>query len=374
MKIGIVTFQRTDNYGAVLQAFALQSFLSAQGHEVEQLDYWPHAPASWIRRWLAVHPRNVLLKWQVRGIERRFARFRTQRLRLTKPLVKDPADLNSLSGLHDLLIAGSDQIWNPTWINRIPGGDRFFLLAFASPATRKISYAASFGHATVNAIPAGWQNIFRLELSAFDWISVRETSGAGLVKALCGREDAVTVVDPTLLMPASFYTAMMPPPARTADYLFSFLLHEENPNALRYIEQAIRATGLRSRSCHLHAALLARPDNQPPSPEHWLARIRDASLVITNSFHAVVFCLLFHTPFVALKVGGTIAGMNDRITNLLDMAGLSGRLCNANETFHPEGFSVIDWSDVDTRIAARRNETLCRLAGVDGLLARPRTQ
>lgn len=371
MKIGIVTFQRTDNYGAALQAFALQAFLSAQGHEVELIDYWPLAPAFWPRRWLAVYPRNMLLKWQVRRIEQRFERFRKQRLRLSSPRITDPADLHSLAGRHDLLIAGSDQIWNPTWIDRIPGGDQFYLLAFAAPTTRKLSYAASFGQATVDAMPAAWQQIFQRELPAFDWISVRESSGTALVETLCGRKDAATVVDPTLLMPASFYSAIMPPPARKPEYLFSFLLHGENPYALRFIEQALRATGLRPRHCHLHAARLARLDDQPPSPEDWLARIRDASLVITNSFHAVVFCLLFHTPFVVLKIGGATAGMNDRINNLLDMAGVSDRLCSANETFQPDAFPAIDWNTVDSRLAAQREETLARLARVEGLLVRP---
>ncbi|HMP73300.1 MAG TPA: hypothetical protein PKE55_08560, partial [Kiritimatiellia bacterium] len=96
MKIGIATFQRTDNYGAVLQAYALQAFLVEQGHEVEIIDYWPLAPPPFLRRWLAVDPRNMLLKWQARRKERLFARFRAEQLTLSRPARSHPEELHDL--------------------------------------------------------------------------------------------------------------------------------------------------------------------------------------------------------------------------------------------------------------------------------------
>ncbi len=362
MKIGIVTFQRTDNYGAVLQAYALQSFLIAQGHEVEILDYWPAQRESFLRRWLAINPRNCMLKWQFRDIERTFARFRSRHLRLSIPRMQDPKHLASQMPRYDVLVAGSDQIWNPTWISRIDGGDIFYLLGFGESSTRRIAFAASFGHDGIDTIPPEWQMIFKEHLPAFNAISVREPSGTKLVKKLCGRDDAVAVCDPTLLVPRSLYERLMPPSKSGTPYMLAFMLHGQEQASISIGRQLVHATGYPLRTVLLHTTQVLFPRNLPPSPGEWLRLISETELLITNSFHGVVFALIFHRPFIVLHVSGSAAPMNNRITGLLDRLGLAHRIVDHTASIDPGfAFAPVDWSHVDAQLAAERDQALAFL-------------
>lgn len=367
MRIAIATFQRSENYGAVLQAYALQSFLTAQGHDVDILDFLPQKRVSWSKRWIALNPRNLLLKWQARRVEMIFSRFRDRRLRLSSPPITSSQALTMLADRYEAFMTGSDQVWNPRWIGQIPGGALFYLLTFAGERARKYSFAASFGHAKIETIPDTWQTVFRQSLKQFSWISVREHSGIDLVKRLSGRDDAVALVDPTLLMPASFYQRIMPRTRSRAPYLFSFILHGQAEQVSRAYVRMDDHTGWKVISCCLPCKQLVRPVDWPPTPEIWLARIRDAALVVTNSFHAIVFCLIFHTPFIALKVCGCDSTMNDRVVNLLKSVGLEDRL-HPEDSVVPNVLPPIDWSAVDTRLAERRKASLECMSKVEGLL------
>ena len=367
MKIGIATFQRTDNYGAVLQAYALQAFLVEQGHEVEIIDYWPLAPPPFLRRWLAVDPRNMLLKWQARRKERLFARFRAEQLTLSRPARSHPEELHDLRDRYDMVIAGSDQVWNPTWLEPLAGSDLFYPLAFAGDHTRRIAYAASFGHRSPETIPTAWRKIFRERLPAFEAISVREPSGVGLVHALCGREDAVPVGDPTLLLSADRYDALAQPPRAARPFVFVFALHGQEEAAWPSGWARAKALGLAVHGCRLHPAQWS-PGNLTPSPGQWLGWIRQADLVVTNSFHGIIFCLLFHTPFIALAVKGEAATMNSRVAELLALVGLSNRFMDEDQASSAQPLDSIDWPGVDTALHGLRAKSQAFLGSINGLL------
>jgi hypothetical protein len=199
-----------------------------------------------------------------------------------------------------------------------------------------------------------WQQRLADGMRAMDAISVREQTGVELVRQLCGRTDAVCVADPTLLLDRAHYNQLAGTSVQKQPYLFSFMLHGLEQDAVSVCRTVAEGLKLRVIRCNatktgLHAGYTL------PSPEGWLRTIRDAGFVVTNSFHCTVFCLIFHVPFVAVLIGGTIGSMNSRITDLLKTVGLSHRAVAAGVEL-PAGIVTgrIDWESVDQAVASMR--------------------
>lgn len=360
MKIGIATFSSAENYGAVLQARALQSFLTGRGHAVEVVDYRRPAPAG-LRRWLARSPAALVGKWEGNYRTALFDRFRRDFLMQTPESYRSAAELGGLADRFDLLVTGSDQVWNPLWLDEVPGFWDLYFLAFAGARTRRVSYAASFGHSGTATLTPTWREALAARLAGMHAISVREASGVGLVRELCGREDAVHVVDPTLLLDRSHYDRIAGPVPGRRGFLFQFMLHGLEQDAASASAVVAGALGLEIAKCDARRSPIR--GYALPSPPGWLARLRDAGFVVTNSFHALVFCLIFHTPFLALLIGGKMGAMNTRIVDLLSATGLAGRILEpaqpVPERLHAE---EIDWHAVDRAIAALRGRSVDFLA------------
>jgi len=355
MKIGITTFQWSDNYGAVLQAHALQFFLQQRGHAVQIVDYRPQKPSSMMRRWLSASPRGCVRKWEANWKTHLFERFRKTHLIRTTESFCSASELRKIADRFDLLITGSDQVWNPQWLEQVDGLCDLYFLSFAGPQTRRIAYAASFGHAETATMKKEWREIIGEKLKKMDAISVREPSGVSLVRDLCGRTDAVHVVDPTLLMPRSHYDKLAGRASSQEGYLFYYTLHGPKCDVKNMNRRVSDALNLRViRCCNAHKTALHKGFILP-SPVGWLRRIRDASFMVTDSFHGVVFCLIFHTPFVALLIDGHSGSMNARIIELLKAVGLTHRIVSPSEKL-PDGAcaETIDWAGVDQKIADMR--------------------
>jgi len=231
MKIGIATFQWADNYGAVMQAHALQSYLREQGNEVEIINFQPQNFNSGLRQFIAATPKATLAKWEAFYKRKVFLDFRNDYLQLTPDSFNTTADLDKIKDRFDLLITGSDQVWNPKWLSQFEGLWDLCFLRFAGNKTRRISYAASFGHADSATISQEFQARIGAYLKEFDAISVREKSGIELVNKLSGRDDAIQVADPTLLHDRSFYEKLAGPIRRRAPYLLNYMLHGQLRNA-----------------------------------------------------------------------------------------------------------------------------------------------
>lgn len=362
MKIGIATFHQADNYGAVIQAYALQSFLQACGHKVQIVDFRPHIYVSWVRRWLAKSPKVWFLKWEQQWKRRLFEKFRCQHIERTSEIFNSIAELQEIVERFDLLISGSDQVWNPRWLDQVDGYWDFFFLRFAGVKTRRISYAASIGHSDLSTLTGEWQKKLAEGIKTIDAISVREPSGVELVYQLCGRKDAVCVADPTLLLDRTHYDQLSGAPVRRDPYFFSFMLHgleQDAQVACQFVAEQLR---LRMVQCDatktsLHAGYIL------PSPEGWLRAIRDAQYVVTNSFHCTVLCLIFHVPFAAVLIDGEIGSMNSRITDLLNMIGLKGRIVLPGAEILAElVLEEIDWESVDRKLTEARNNAISFLA------------
>lgn len=314
MKIGILTLHEADSYGAVLQAYALQQTLDRLGARSEFLSFAragsERTPGG------GAYPPALVSRIRQAG-ERRaalFAAFRAARLRCARPVPWQEA-AQAAEG-YDRLIVGSDQVWNP----RIPGVDERYFLPFAPPEKR-FSYAASFGE---NELPVGVRDWCAAELRRFAGLSVRERSGARLLRELTGR-DALVCLDPTLLPDRTDWERLTEPVEGGAYVLLFMLQYDAALAAAAKTEAAGRGLELRA----VTAAFMPQCGFDAWSGvgvERWLSLFRHAECVFTNSFHGIVFSLIFGRPFRAGKMTGALAARNGRIEELLRVVGAEAAL------------------------------------------------
>ncbi len=357
MNVGISTFQWSNNYGAVLQAHALQAFLRERKHLVQIVDYRMKPSTTGLRKLISKNPYILVRKWESAYKEYVFELFRQRHLVRTPTVFYSVNELKIIADQFDVLITGSDQVWNPRWLAQRDGLFDLYFLSFAAPQTRRISYAASIGHSEKSTMKQEWQKILSEKLPLIDAISVREASGVELVNSLCGRTDAVTVVDPTLLLKRTHYEKIAGAPKRQTNYLFSYMLHGMEQDAVGACQTISVIQDLKIINCDVVKTNI-RKDYVLPSPTGWLQRIKDASFMVTNSFHGVIFCLIFHTPFISVLIDGQIGSMNSRIVELLRTVGLDDRIIAPRQDVPVALYTAeINWDLVDQKIVTMREES-----------------
>lgn len=368
MKVGIVTFFRSLNYGAMLQAYALWKTLESEGHEVEFVRH-SHSTilaGRLIRCFWARTPRSFVNK--IRHWLRYSANFDVTDFALaypqTEPLNREEDFIGRCSA-YDAVIVGSDQMWNPRWV--VP--NRFLpivFLDFARTGCKRVAYAVSFSERS-------WGNKCRDQAAGlmrkFDHISVRERSGIDIVKQISGC-DAELVLDPTLLHKASFYRQLMSvEDGATGEYAFEYMINgwswtKEECDSIGVclaefgIKNAVDAT---SSAGGLTSLLLrAFGEQRKVTVPMWLSRIAGASAVLTNSFHGMVFAILFHRPFVVFRLRGENSGMNERIESLLARLNLRCRCVDVGDMCAMKVAikGRIDWEKVDEVLEADRRSSL----------------
>lgn len=319
MKIGIMTLHEADSYGAVLQAYALQQVLGKMGAQSEFLSF-----STGERDEPGENAAAGLLVRRIRiAGERRsghFERFRREHLICAPPCSREKAQ--ELDAVYDRFIVGSDQVWNP----EIPDVDGRYFLPFVRP-DKRYSYAASFG---ADQLPEGLLGWCAARLAGFRGLSVREESGRELIRELTGR-DALVCLDPTLLLTPGdwevFLHEVEGPP-----YVLLFLLKNDG-ELVNAAKESARQRGVDLRI--VTGAFFPQFGFEPWSEtgvEQWLSLIRHAECVFTNSFHGVIFSLIFERPVYLKLLTGQLAGRNGRFVELLRKMGaeaVSGALCQA---------------------------------------------
>lgn len=356
MKVGIITLvQHNDNYGGTLQAFAMQTALQQLGHEPFFANFvFEKRPLKWHR----------LFSKPVREIQRirRYSRFVPF---WRKHFVVDPCGRRSLKAFlespspAETYLCGSDQIW-ATAKSEDSAQRAFDFLDFGNSTLKRVAYAPSFGTSQLEP-----HQIERLKapLTRFTAISVREESALDLIRA-CGVE-ARWVVDPTMLFDATFWNKVATPPVQKAPKCFFPTYRWKTACNVKTAVKKV-CTQLQ---CELEIPCSETPFKFPTAnitigPEEWIAHIRDAKFVLTNSFHCMVFAILFHKPFAVLALDGKYAKMNVRINSLTKRLGLEDRIINSEADISPILSSLINWEDVDTRLTTWREESWHFLKGV----------
>lgn len=362
MKIGILTFHFADNYGAVLQTYALETYVRQLGHEVEIINYQPDYMTNGGRFRFPRSKRDLYANATIMFIKlsnlrsvftgkarnAAFMAFRTKYLNTAQREYTTLDQLRSETPVYDAYICGSDQIWNPP--ARV-GVDPAYYLDFCPKTCRRISYAASFGGANI-------ENIYRKDigelLAGLDAISVREESGLKLVESLAGR-NASWVPDPTLLL--NDYQSVTADPEGD-DFVFSYCLRGNDSIAeiQRFVAIMFNSQVVLPYNSQQRWSSDGKVVHLGPS--EWLGHIRYAHAVVTNSFHGTVFSILFQKPFITIPLAGRNKNLNERVMSLLARLGLTDRLMFGTQEADVKRLLgvPIDWEDVHNRLQAWRVE------------------
>lgn len=369
MKIGILTLPLNSNYGGVLQAYALQTVLKRMGHDVLEVELkknlrWQYPPLWKIPLSFG---KRFLFKYIVRRKNQKILLERYER-KIYPLLVHDILEFISkyikqfkvdkfidCKGKFDAFVCGSDQIWRYKYYLFFEGDIANVYLKFlGDDSCKRIAYAASFG--TDNwEYPAKETAECKNWIQKFDAVSVREETGVKLCSTYYDIK-AKHVLDPTMLLSKDDYVDLIEKsdvPKSTGN-LFCYILDntDEKMNVVKNIEkQRHLSSFFMNGDCGNWTEDLEKRI-QPPV-ESWLRAFYDSEFIVTDSFHACVFSILFHKQF--LVIGNKERGLA-RIYSLLSMFGLEDRL-TSDTGLDINRMKTIDYDRVDEILAKHREES-----------------
>lgn len=355
-KIGIITLPLHTNYGGILQAYALQKVLESMGHDAVIISGKVKKIKVPILKLPFVLFKRIVLRYVFR---RDLELLVEKRINIEQPIVckhthqfvdkylnisnipLDKLQENSFNAL----IVGSDQIWRPNYCENIY--DSFFDFA-TKWNVKRIAYAPSFGKDEWDYSELQTKRCSDL-IQLFDAISVRELGGVGLCKENF-KIDAKVVLDPTMLLSASDYIdslQILNTPKSNGNLMIYVLDNTASKNDIIGIVKdklslTIFTTG--SKVEDIFATLDQRI--QPPL-EEWLRGFYDADFVVTDSFHACVFSILFNKPFVVCS--NQLRG-NERFVSLLSLLNLEDRIVNSAEDLDKIKLIEMDWISVNEKL------------------------
>lgn len=323
MKIYGITFHKSLNYGAFLQAYSLQRIMQNS----VLINFYPELVGEKGKKCLPVMWRLLsLMRYIRRRAWKKFSEYNRLKLFGTFRNIVHLQKAHFEPGC--IFVAGSDQIWTGC-------SPEVYFLDFAGDKSRRISYAASLCMA--QPWPKPFEQRVLPMLKKFDAISVREESSVPYLTSL-GLKNVVCVCDPTILHTGDFYRREFPYERREGDFTFVYRIREEIPESVKSIFcKEVKEVHLQKRRTIV-------------SVTEWLKNIDCAKFVVTDSFHCAVFCILFHKPFLVIPNRSTGKGMNERFSTLLGKTGLE-YLCLTCEESHDEVLqklnAAVDWEKVD---------------------------
>ncbi len=383
-RVGILTFHRVINYGALLQAYALQRKIEELGFDAEIIDYASagtmdqhhgNAKDSMMRKVLIYasnptkHYGHIKRRLELRVVRRledqlfkkqslrqfqSFELFKEGYLKISNRSYNTIDDLNETNRIYDSIIAGSDQVWNPF----ITQNDISYFLSFVKDDNKKISYATSFGSRN---IPVEFQHRIVPLLKKIRHLSARETSGAELVSTLSGR-DVEIVVDPTLLLTSTQWEEIIKDNRFEEPYIFCYAFFD-NPAVRRLCRHLSRITGFKIIRLTLYPKTLQRIKESLDSstvyvsdsgPLECLALFKKASVVVTNSFHGLMFSVNFKKDIFVVSPELGI----ERIIDFLRRYNLNDRLKRFDDDLPAKEDIKIDYAMVEPVLRCEREKSI----------------
>ena len=360
MKVGILTITEGANYGNRLQNFAMQELLKSLGAEVEtvrretpsnEIKETLHSTAEYVKKMLGGKYTSYLAGKR----KKRFDKFNDAYINFSKESLPGDRALTEQGNGYDYFVCGSDQIWN-TRFDIVAGEIRNYLAAFAEPSKR-IAFAASFG---TDQVEPAYELLFREELKKFKAIAVRETAGKEIAEKLTGRKDVQVVLDPTLLLEKEKWEELEKKPAYVGDkkIIATYFLGGRSPETKRYIDrlaQENRADVIDLDNEFLFDREIENADFFETNPAEFVWLIHHAECVLTDSFHASAFSVIFQKPFLVFDRDGTAKNnMNSRITTLLGRFGLEA--CKGDITDPAKVPEEYDPAKVDAVLRSEREK------------------
>lgn len=376
MKIGIVSCYFINNYGSILQAYALQEYFGTKGIECDTVSveglkpyldaqkrqYYFHnihkaglifskLPMIYLKALRKINYRNLGVEYSERV--RKFDDFR-RNFKLSGISATSPKQLTDLALTYDAIVVGSDQLWRPD--NIFP---EYYTLSWVPDNIPKFSYATSFG---VSELDGCYKSKAKTFLNRMSAISVRENSGGDLVKELTGKIPCI-VCDPVFLLTKNRWNTLSDTgrcPNRK--YIFTYFLGRGG-ECRRFAEKLSDITGLPLVGA-VHNDSYAESDENIDypigdcSPSEFIGLISNAEYICTDSFHATAFSTIFNKKFFAFKRSKSRKhGTNSRIESFLKMTGLETRLITDVGRADDIVLNDIDYETVNDKILSFINKS-----------------
>ncbi len=356
MKIFTITCHDCYNCGASLQAYALQAFLEQEGHACTIIDYKPdylnrkynfttlfpdhshyglYKKSGPLKPMLALYAHRKELSSYPR--KRAFDRFTHKYLNVTSSTFHDAKEIEDAHLDADLFIAGSDQIWNTDLQN---GRDGAFFMSFEKDKLKKISYAASFG---ISSVRDEYHDFVTRQLQDLRWVSVREYTGVQICQSM--GINATQVLDPVFLLSCDQWRKLIMKRPLKENYLLLYYLGKPNELLKETTLKIAKSKGFKIVALDVGT----KPDFtdvfvKNAGPLEFLAYLCNASFVISSSFHATAFSIIFGKQFLTFPLVGQ--RNFSRMKDLLDIFGIGDRFVSSFVS--PE--TDIDYSEVKTLV------------------------
>jgi hypothetical protein len=358
--VGILTFHDGYNFGAILQAYALQKTIANFGYSCSVINY--RRPGIYP---LFVLPKNIqYFKEDILNIinikshlklRRRYLDFQKNYICMTCRIYRSLSDFYCFKPEFDVYVVGSDQVWNPYFLDRKGNVGSIYYLEFVSSG-RRVAYAPSFG---VSEIPEVYKKRISNYITQFDYVSSREDTGCSNIKEMTGLS-AEHVLDPTLLHESGEYDKITVEPTYKGPYILMYPMH-----ASELLERLVLT--VRKKMGLPIVALLPSHFNPrrfsfaekvifDAGPAEFLGWMKNASFICTNSYHGICFSIIYRKNF--LVVNSTIG--NTRIKSLLKIMDLTSRQITNLDKIEiiDELIKPLEYKIIEKRITDEKNKSL----------------
>ncbi len=361
-KIVILTMKPLLNYGGILQAFALQKYLTSLGYDAYTTYPTDQPLLSMVAINMKRFIRSLTLKTAYISVDEEnnmIGRNTSEYVKNYIRLVDFKKCVQKKPGYWGALIVGSDQVWRSAYVNVRP-----YLFDFAKNTdVLRVSYAASFGRDDMTEYSTRLLGYTKELAGRFDAMSVREKSGIQLAEQYW-EVRASQHIDPTMLIDKEIYDKQISTAGmrlkKLKDHVFVYILdrNDTNKRICRAIENLLNVQS--------YEILPERPISRKhfasntsryalPPVEQWLIGVRDAEYIVTDSFHGVVFSILYNKPFVV--IANKLRGLS-RLTSLLELFGLEDRLITSKEQIDETLINrQIDWAEVNAILDSERRRS-----------------
>lgn len=379
MRIGILTlWQSSDNYGQQLQCWALQQALIKLGHAPYLIRYdiehrfgnitsplWKK-----ILKVLLVYPVLKSLKRKkqkknerkqieynaIKNKDREFKKFREKNFLVSKLIYANLKELKDNPPIADVYIVGSDQVWAHL-LDKYE--NRAMYLDFGDKNIRRIAYAPSF---SMPSYPESLKPLLKENLERFDCLSVREQTGVKICDEFSYKTKLV--LDPTMLLRREDYASLTNDDSNgTYIYLYYLNISKAEEIAWNQLHSFAKVSKMQVVATPASGYIQGQElfddvEYKYASIPKWINLIKNANLVVTTSFHGVVFCIIHHTPFVYFPLKGQFARGNNRVVDLCKMLDLSDRIWRESSSYDEISQQAIDWDAVDEILELKREDSI----------------
>lgn len=351
MKIALLTFHNAYNYGAALQAYALQKTIEMYGISCEYINYvnlCRHNMYDMTYQFIHAIKMNdfgrairILAGMPFMGIRaHRFNKFYKKYLSVTETLYRKSEEVKKLNSEYDKFIVGSDQVWNP----ENNGSDWSYLLDFVDDNYKKNSYSSSFG---ISEISDKYIKDYIFYLAQFNNLSTGEEKGVQIIKDLTGR-DAKLVLDPVFLIRGKDWEKLIKQ-RKTDKGVFVFFYTNKQGQIKKFLDSGYPMQG---KSMHILSSSVGIKDfidirkkiKFSMSPLEFIREVRDAEIVVTASFHCVALSIILHKQFCVILTGD--CGKDERVINILKITGLESRIIESGSSLK-QIIEPINYNHVD---------------------------